>query len=135
LSKSGANILRTTGIFHEIVDTFHTPRDAVSKHQGRKQRWTQETPTRHVSALGRVLYEQNAWYGVFEYRTRAASSNPAPTWTSHARRLGPYKRPRNAMIALEEEITILRNRHGTDVLIGGELWAEAEAGTRARPSR
>jgi hypothetical protein len=106
--------------------------DAVSKHQGRRQRWTQETSTRHVSALGRVVYEQNAWYAILEYRTQNAGTLPAPTWTAHERRLGPYKRPRNAMVALEEEVTILRNRHGTDVLIGGQLWAEASAGTKPR---
>jgi hypothetical protein len=97
----------------------------MSKHQGRKQRWAQETPSRHVSALGRVVYEQNAWFAVFEYRTRDSHGGIVPAWTAHERRLGPYRRPRNAMVALE--VTILRNRHGTDVLIGEELWAEAAA--------
>lgn len=120
-----------TAIIHEIVDAFSYPRDAVSKHQGRKQRWSQITPSRHVSALGRVVYEQNAWYAILEYRMRA-DSGPAPSWTTHERRLGPYKRPRNAMVALEEEVTILRNRYGTNVLIGTELWAEAAASARPR---
>src|SRR5690349_4545261 len=102
----------------------------MSKHQGRKQRWTQETPSRHVSALGRVVYEQNAWFAILDYRTRDAHGGVVPTWTAHERRLGPYKRPRNAMVALEAEVTILRNRHGTDVLIGEELWAEAAVARR-----
>ena len=102
----------------------------MSKHRGRKQRWTQETPGRHVSALGRVVYERNAWFAIFDYRTRDGES--ANSWIAKERRLGPYKRPRNAMVALEEEVTILRNRHGTEVLIGNELWAEAVALARPR---
>ena len=35
------------------------------------------------------------------------------------------QRPRNAMIALEQEATVLKNRHGDDVLFGDQLWAEA----------
>jgi hypothetical protein len=96
----------------------------MSKHIGRKQRWTQETPGRYASPLGAVVYERNAWFALLDYQTREPHSGAAPTWTPHQRRLGPFKRPRNAMIALEEEITILRNRHGAEVLIGGQLWAE-----------
>jgi hypothetical protein len=85
--------------------------------------------------VGRVVYEQNAWYGIFEYRMRDAESGPAPSWILHERRVGPYRRPRNAMVALEEEVTILRNRHGTNVLIGDQLWAEAAAGAAPRRLR
>jgi hypothetical protein len=95
----------------------------MSKHVGRRQRWTQETSGRYSSALGSVVYERNAWFGMLEYRTREPQGGPEPTWAAHARRLGPFKRPRNAMVALEEEVTILRNRHGSEVLIAGELWA------------
>ena len=45
-------------------------------------------------------------------------------WTEHRERLGPFKRPRNAMVALEREVTLLRNRHGKDILVEGEVWAE-----------
>ena len=42
----------------------------MSKHIGRKQRWTQETPGRYSSSLGKVFYEKQAWYGQLDYRTR-----------------------------------------------------------------
>ena len=35
--------------------------------------------------------------------------------------LGPFKRPRNAMVELEREVTVLRNRHGADVQVGDEI--------------
>jgi len=47
-----------------------------------------------------------------------------PVWTAQNLQLGPYKRPRNAMVALEREIAALQNRHGKNVLIGDEIWAE-----------
>ncbi len=96
----------------------------MSKHVGRKKRWTAESPTRYSSPLGRVVYEQRAWHGVLRYRTAAAGPDGMPAWTAHTKRLGPFKRPRNAMVALEEEATILRNRHGPNLLLDGQLWAE-----------
>jgi hypothetical protein len=97
----------------------------MSKHISRKQRWTRETPSRYASALGKVAYEQRAWYGLLEYKLRAAEATPLPVWVAHAQRLGPFKRPRNAMVALEREATLLKNRHGDKILLAGELWAEA----------
>jgi hypothetical protein len=100
----------------------------MSKHIGRNQRWTREAPNRYASDLGRVVYEQQAWFAVLSYQTRALQAHPEafPTWVAHTRRLGPFKRPRNAMVALEREATLLKNRHGRDVLLNGQLWAEAE---------
>jgi hypothetical protein len=97
----------------------------MSKHVSRKERWTRETPSRYVSALGKVVYERRAWYGLLEYRLRAEEATPLPAWVPHAQRLGPFKRPRNAMVALEREATLLKNRHGDGILLGGQLWAEA----------
>jgi hypothetical protein len=97
----------------------------MSKHVSRKQRWTQQTPTRYTSAVGKVVYEQRAWYALLEYRLRSEEPSPLPKWEEHAQRLGPFKRPRNAMVALEREVTLLKNRHGENVLFAGQLWAEA----------
>ena len=99
----------------------------MSKHIGRKQRWTQETPSRYDSELGRVVYEERAWYAMLAYRTRApqASASDLAAWQSQTARLGPSKRPRNAMVALEREATLLKNRHGEDILFGRQLGAEA----------
>ena len=97
----------------------------MSKHVSRKQRWTRENATRYSCDLGTVVYQQNAWYGLLEYRARAPEPGPVPVWVRHRERLGPFKRPRNAMVAVEREVTLLKNRHGQDMLLPGQLWAEA----------
>ena len=96
----------------------------MSKHISRKERWKQETPKRYTSPEGTVAYEQQAWYGVLNYRLREPEQRGMPVWISYTQRLGPFKRPRNAMVALEREVTLLRNRHGKDLLVEGEVWAE-----------
>jgi len=92
----------------------------MSKHVGRKQRWTQEDARTYSSDLGKVLYEQNAWYALLDYKTLVQPESDAglPAWLSCSRRLGPFKRPRNAMVALEREATFLKNHHGQGVLFG-----------------
>jgi hypothetical protein len=99
----------------------------MSKHVGRKQRWAQVNAKLFSSNLGKVRYEQDAWYGLLDYKTLAPPGQEGglPSWLAHTRRLGPFKRPRNAMVALEREATALKNRHGKDVLFGDQLWAEA----------
>jgi hypothetical protein len=98
----------------------------MSKHIGRKQRWNQDSPSQYCSSLGKVVYQERAWFAFLDYRLRAEESAATmPTWVSHTLRLGPFKRPRNAMVALEREATILSNRHGKDVLFGDQLWAES----------
>jgi hypothetical protein len=93
----------------------------MSRHIGRKQRWSQASATRYVSALGEVVYREKAWFGMLRYQTQAsrADRGALPDWQDHNRRLGPYKRPRNAMVALEREVTMLQNRHGSELRIGG----------------
>jgi hypothetical protein len=101
----------------------------MSRHISRKQRWTEETPQRYSSADGKVFYERGAWYGTLEYRTRVPEDGRLAAWEAHTLRLGPFKRPRNAMVAVEQEATILRNRHGENVLFSGQLWADATGGS------
>ncbi|OAI47001.1 hypothetical protein AYO44_10360 [Planctomycetaceae bacterium SCGC AG-212-F19] len=96
----------------------------MSKHIGRKQRWTQESSTRYASELGTVIYRERAWYALLDYKTLAHDENQLPVWTAQNMQLGPFKRPRNAMVALEREVTALQNRQGKNVLIGHEIWAE-----------
>jgi hypothetical protein len=97
----------------------------MSKHVSRKKRWTQRTSARYSSNVGTVVYQENAWYGLLEYRTRAPEPGPVPVWVLHRERLGPFKRPRDAMVAVEREVTILKNRHGQDMLLPGHVWAVA----------
>jgi hypothetical protein len=97
----------------------------MSKHISRKRRWTEASPTQYSSAVGKVVYQQRAWYGLLDYRLRAEEGAPLPDWVPQTQRLGPFKRPRNAMVAVEREATILKNRHGEHILFGNQLWAEA----------
>ena len=97
----------------------------MSKHIGRKHRWIQENSRKYSSPLGQVVYQQDGWYGILSYQTRAPqeSASELPTWLAQSARLGPCKRPRNAMVAVEREATILRNRHGGNVLLNDQTWA------------
>jgi hypothetical protein len=97
----------------------------MSRHIGRKERWTQVSSTEYAAQIGKVVYQKQAWYGLLDYQLRSAEEGPMPVWVPHKQELGPYRRPRNAMIAVEREATMLKNRHGSQVLLKGELWAEA----------
>lgn len=94
----------------------------MSKHLGRRERWSQVDAKTHLANLGKVAYQEDGWYALFEFRVRIPQQEGQhlAEWQSHSKRLGPFKRPRNAMVALERELTVLRNRHGSDVLIGME---------------
>jgi len=98
----------------------------MSKHVSRKDRWTQHGPNAHTSALGTVSYRQDAWFARLVYRVREPSKveGELPSWIDYNLWLGPYRRPRNAMVELEREVTVLRNRHGDDVQVGDEIEAE-----------
>lgn len=98
----------------------------MSKHVGRKERWAQENASCYRSDLGAVVYERGAWYALLDYQTLVPGepAHELPTWEAHRERLGPFKRPRNAMVALEREVTFLRNHHGGNVRVGDQLWAE-----------
>jgi hypothetical protein len=98
----------------------------MSRHVGRRKRWRQQDSRTYTSAQGRVVHERDGWYALLEYRTLVPPEREGglPSRLSHSRRLGPFKRPRNAMVALEQEATVLENRHGDSILFGDELWAE-----------
>jgi hypothetical protein len=97
----------------------------MSKHVGRKHRWTQRDAKTYVSSLGTVIYRQDAWYArlVYQLREPPVEEGALPAWKRHDRWLGPFKRPRNGMVELEREATYLRNRHKDDVQIGEEIGA------------
>jgi len=100
----------------------------MTRHVGRKKRWARLDAKTHFSDLGKVIYQNNGWFALLDYKTfePPAGERGAATWEPHARRLGPFKRPRDAMVALEREATALKNRHGTrGVLFGGPVWTKA----------
>jgi len=94
----------------------------MSKHVGRKERWTRVNAKTHRSDLGTVEYRRGAWYARLVYRLiePAGPEGGLPTPTHHDRWLGPFKRPRDAMVALERDVTALRNRHADGFQIGPE---------------
>lgn len=98
----------------------------MSKHAGRKQRWSQQDARTYSGDFGKVIYQQDGWYSLLDYKIRLPPDREGglSSWEEHSQRLGPFKRPRNAMIALEREMTFLKNRHGTDILFGDQLWSE-----------
>jgi hypothetical protein len=75
-----------------------------------------------------VRYERGAWWAVVAYRRLAEDAPPGalPQWEQREDRLGPFKRPRNAMIAAEDHVTLLRRRHGERVEIDTPLPREEE---------
>lgn len=97
----------------------------MSKHLSRKDRWTQDNAKQYTSPLGKVVYAKGAWFGLLEYQTLVPPANEGglPAWSSHSTRLGPFKRPRNAMVAVEREATMLRNRHGEQLQFKDSLGA------------
>jgi hypothetical protein len=65
-----------------------------------------------------VRFERGAWWAVLTYRQLPEDvpmTAPAAAWVPHADRLGPFKRPRNAMIAAEDRALILKRRHADRV--------------------
>jgi hypothetical protein len=86
----------------------------MSRHVSRKERWEGRGPTtyRSVDRL-QVRYEKGAWWAEVAYRVRAEEvpAGEVVRWEPHFDQLGPFKRPRNAMVEAERHATALRNRH------------------------
>jgi hypothetical protein len=92
----------------------------MSKHVSRNERWSRVDSKTHVSDLGTVAFRRGAWYAHLVYRLleppRPEGGLPRPV--PHDRWIGPFKRPRDAMVALERDVTALRNRHREGFRIG-----------------
>jgi hypothetical protein len=50
----------------------------MSKHIGRKQRWSQESSTCYSCELGSVVYRDRAWHAFLEYRIATLGDNHMP---------------------------------------------------------
>jgi hypothetical protein len=94
----------------------------MSKHVSRDERWSRQDSRTFLSELGKVVFLRGAWYALLEYHTllRPEAEGGVPTWEAHARRVGPFRRPRNAMVELEREATFLRNTFGANVRLGAQ---------------
>jgi hypothetical protein len=70
-----------------------------------------------------VRFEKGAWWVLLTYRQSSADAVPLDldAWQERSDRLGPFKRPRNAMIAAEDRAVLLRRRLGERVVIDSPL--------------
>jgi hypothetical protein len=82
----------------------------MTKHIPRKARWQQIGPNEYRSAEGRVFYRAGHWHAALIYRIADAETHTLgdpQTWETTAK----LKRPRNAMIVLEDKVTELQRKH------------------------
>jgi hypothetical protein len=42
----------------------------MSKHAGRRQRWTRQDSRTYSGDFGKVVYQQDGWYSLLDYKTR-----------------------------------------------------------------
>ncbi len=91
----------------------------MSRHIPRSARWNKWGPNEYTSATGSVRYERGAWWALIAYREceTDAASGALLEWHERAERLGPFKRPRNAMMAVEERALLLQRRLGDCVAV------------------
>jgi hypothetical protein len=89
----------------------------MSRHIPRHERWSKLGPNEYRSGGPVVRYDKGAWWALVSYRQRDEHAPPdaPPVWHDQAERLGPFKRPRNAMMAAEERVLLLGRRHGDNV--------------------
>jgi hypothetical protein len=88
----------------------------MSRHVSRRDRW-ERFADEYRSGPSVVRYEKGAWWAVVSYEQREEVASPE--WRPQQDRLGPYKRPRNAMMAAEERVLLLRRRHPDTVRFEG----------------
>jgi hypothetical protein len=80
----------------------------MSRHTSRKDRWTQISAKEYRAAFGVVRYVKRAWEGTVFYEAWNEESDPA--WTKEEAYAGRFKRPRNAMIAVEDKAREIARR-------------------------
>lgn len=91
----------------------------MTRHIPRSERWERRSPSEHRSVEGHVVrYEQGAWWADVAYHLRTTQPEGTSAWERHTDRLGPFKRPRNAMVEAERHVTLLQNRHGDELRVG-----------------
>jgi hypothetical protein len=91
----------------------------MSRHVPRHARWNKLGPSDYTAACGAVRYERGAWWACLAYRECEAdpTSDVLLEWHEREERIGPFKRPRNAMMAAEERVTLLQRRLGDRVIV------------------
>src|SRR5262249_13160629 len=70
----------------------------MSKHAARKARWTQVSAKEYRAPFGVVRYVAGAWEGTVRYELESDDA-----WHAETAFAGRFKRPRNAMISVEDK--------------------------------
>jgi len=85
----------------------------MSKHVSRKERWSGDGPARHRCVDGMVVRRfKGDWWADVAYQLLVEEEEGAPpAWRPHLDTIGPFRRPRNAMVEAERHATALRNRY------------------------
>jgi hypothetical protein len=87
----------------------------MTKHIPRKDRWTRHGPNEYRCLFGRVFFQVGQWHAELIYQVadpEALRPGAPQVWESTAK----LKRPRNAMIVLEDKVTELQRRHGDHIV-------------------
>jgi hypothetical protein len=94
----------------------------MSKHESRKSRWAQVSSKEYRALFGVVRYQAGAWEGtvIYELWHEAGPDEPLPRWEPQRASAGRFKRPRNAMMEVEEKARALRRRYGDRVKVAIE---------------
>jgi len=81
----------------------------MSRHVPRRLRWSRLDSREYRWGTAAVCYEKGAWWALVAYQRRepGAEGRPAGPWLDRRDRIGPFKRPRNAMLAAEERVLLL----------------------------
>jgi hypothetical protein len=90
----------------------------MSRHVSRRDRWeaTGLAQYRSIDGLSVFRYKGAWWAEVgYQFHVAPAGADEVARWEAHLARLGPFKRPRNAMVEAERHAVLLRNRHGEGV--------------------
>ena len=89
----------------------------MSRHVPRRDRWESCGSDQYRSVDGLLVRRyKGQWWADVAYRVLVEGHSGEPShWEQHADTLGPFRRPRNAMVEAERHATMLRNRHGQRV--------------------
>ena len=88
----------------------------MSKHTPRSSRWVRVSASEYRSVFGVVVYRAGAWEGTLFYEMRAPDEG-APGLKRVSVPAGRYKRPRNAMMGVEDRAREVRRLHGDQVAV------------------
>lgn len=87
----------------------------MSRHTSRKERWTQVSAKEYRAAFGVVRYRAGAWEGTVIYERWREDATPR--WQAEETYAGRFKRPRNAMMSVEDKARQIMRLMGEKVKV------------------